>query len=188
MGSMNKNLPKTLYHGSGIEITDGFIRVKPAHINHMQTPVTAVFATPSFRRATLYAVMRLIGGVMRFPREHDKLYIDKLKQNIPEKAYVYELDSDGFEQDGSDYYALEDRKINKIYQVDIMQEIKNGKIKVYVLKDQIDFKHMPKKQALDFFHKIVEEHKDKFELYKPDSKKLEMQILAKTLENSSKEL
>ncbi len=43
--------PKRLYHGSQCEITDAFIRMKRAHINGMRTPITAAFATPSFKHA-----------------------------------------------------------------------------------------------------------------------------------------
>lgn len=160
------NIPKTLYHGSQYEISDGLIHIRPGHINGMKTPVTAVFATPSFTHAKLYAIMRLIGTGWKSPQGEDTLYIEQLKHNIPEKAYVYEVDSDGFLPDGPDYYCLSDKKIKKVYEIDIMQEIKNENIKVYVLKNKPEFQPSPEE-----WDEICE-HKDNFELYKPDSQKV----------------
>ena len=64
-----------------------------------------------------------------------------------------------------------------------MQEIKNGKLKVHVLKKEFNKPEF----SMDEWKEIVKD-KSKFELYKPDSKKLEMQILAKTLTNGSNTL
>ena len=110
------DIPKTLYHGSQFKISDSIIHKRPAHINGMKTPITAVFATPSFTHAKLYATMRLIGtdSGWKSPQGIDSLYIEQLNQNIPEKAYVYEVDADGFLLDGSDYYCLTDKKIKKV--------------------------------------------------------------------------
>jgi len=176
--------PKILYHGSGIEITDGFIRVKPAHINHMQTPIVAVFATSDLVHAKNYAIMRLVGEGWKSPRERDVLYVQRLKPNIPGKAFVYELDSDGFQQDvDGNYYCLTDKKIKNVIDMDIMQEIRDGNLKVYVLKDEFNIQNMSGKA----WEEIIKD-KSKFELYKPDSKKLEMQILAQTLTNGTNTL
>jgi len=175
--------PEILYHGSGTEITDGFIRMKPAYLTRTNEPITAVFALSDFVHAKLYAIMRLVAGDGKMsPCERDAVYVQRINQNIPKKAYVYELDSDGFHRDmGGSYYCLTDKKIQNIIEIDVIQEIKNGNLKVYVLKDEFNIKNMSK----DAWKEIMKD-KNKFELYKPDSKKLEMQILAKTLKNSSK--
>ena len=155
--------PKNLYHGSGIEITDNFIRMKPAHINNMQTPITAVFATSNLVHAKIYAIMRLIGTGWKSPREADVLYVQRLKSDIPEKAFVYELDSDGFQQDvDGNYYCLTDKKIKNVIEINIMQEIKNGNLKVYVLKDKFNIQNM----SGDLWEEIIKD-KSKFELYNP---------------------
>ena len=179
------NLPKTLYHGSGIEITDGVIRMKPAYLTKTGEDITAVFALSDFVHAKLYAIMRLVAGDGKMsPCERDAVYIQRINQEIPKRAYVYELDSDGFQQDmGGSYYCLIDKKIKNVVEIDVIQEIKNGNLKVYVLKDEFNIQNM----SWDVWTEIVKD-KNKFELYKPDSKKLEMQILAKTLEHSSKAL
>ena len=169
--------PKILYHGSGIKIKDGFIRVKPAYITRTNEPITAVFALSDFVHAKLYAIMRLVAGDGKMsPCERDALYIQRINKNIPEKAYVYELDSDGFQQDmGGSYYCLTDKKIKNVVEIDIMQEIKNGNLKVYVLKDGFNKSNMSRTEW-----KEITKDKTKFELYKLDSQKLDMQILLKT--------
>lgn len=168
---------KILYHGSGIKISNGFIQMKPAYLTRTNEPITAVFALSDFVHAKLYAITRLVAGEGKMsPCERDAVYIQRINQNIPEKAYVYELDSDGFQQDiGGSYYCLTDKKIKKTIEIDIMQEVKNGDLKVYVLKDEFNKPEFSRAE----WKEIVKD-KNKFELYKPDSKKLDMQILAKT--------
>ncbi len=172
--SMNTK-PKILYHGSGIEITDGFIHTKPAHINSMRTPITAVFATDNFVHAKIYAAMRKIGvyELWKHPGRGNTLYVQKINPNISGTVYVYELDSDGFERDSTDYYCMTDKKIKRIHKFDVMQEIINGNIQVFVLKDEFNKPEMSRTEWIE-----VSKDKNKFELYKPDSKKLEMQILS----------
>ena len=112
--------------------------------------------------------MRLIGSGWKSPVGSYALYVERLKQNIPEKAYVYELDSDGFIHDtGTDYYCLADKKIRKIIEIDIMQEIKKGSIRVYVLKEKIDFAHMPPEESGELWSKTTHQ-RNKFYLYHPD--------------------
>ena len=169
-----ENKVKTLYHGSQHKITDGIIHVKPAHTNHMQTETTAVFATSDFAHAKNYACMRLIAEGWKSPRASDTLYVQKLKQDISgKKAYIYELGSDGFERDvDGSYYSLTDKPIKKVIEIDVMKEIKEGRIKVYVLKDDLN---CPLDRG-DIWNELVN-NKDNFELYKPDSKKLDMTVL-----------
>lgn len=169
------NKHKILYHGSQHKIIDGVIHVKPAHTNHMQTETTAVFATSDFSHAKNYACMRLIAEGWKSPRTSDTLYVQKLKQDISgKKAYIYELDSDGFEidADGS-YYSLTDKPIKKVIEIDVMQEIKEGRIKIYVLKDSLN---CPLDRG-DIWKELVD-NKDNFELYHPDSSNLDMAIMA----------
>ena len=170
-----ENKVKTLYHGSGIEITDGFIRVKPAYLTKNNQPITAVFALADFVHAKLYAIMRLVAGEGKMsPCERNAVYIQRINKDIPKKAYVYELDSDGFQQDmSSSYYCLTDKKIKNIIEIDVMQEIKTGDLKVYVLKDEFNIKNMSR----DAWKEILKD-KSKFELYKPDSKNIDMAILS----------
>lgn len=176
---MNKNLHKTLYHGSGIKITDGVIHAKPAHINHMQTEVTAVFATSDFIHAKSYAIMRLVGNGWLTPYERNGVYVQELNPNIPTKAYVYELDSIGFKQDtDGDYYCLTDKRINKVIEIDVMQEITNGNIKIYVLKDKFN---TPNISGVEW-HEFVKD-KNNFELYKPDSNGVNLSVLTKMLKS-----
>ncbi|MCQ2599610.1 MAG: hypothetical protein MJ187_04550 [Alphaproteobacteria bacterium] len=155
----------TFYHGSKNKISDGVVHAMPGFIRGMKVPVTAVFAT-NFTRAKLYAVMRLISSGWRTPNK-DALYVQYLKQDIPEKAYVYELDSDGFLPDGEyDYYCLTDKKIKKIHEIDIMQDIESGKLKIYVLKDKL-----VSEPSMEEWREICK-HKDKFELYNPVVKEI----------------
>lgn len=173
--------PKTLYHGSGVKITDGIIHAKPAHINHMQTAITAVFATSDLAHAKNYAIMRLVGNGWKSPRERNVLYIQELNPNIPTKAYVYELDSGGFKRDADgSYYCLTDKQINRVIEIDVMQEIKNGNIKVYVLKDKFNTPNMSGAE----WGKIVKD-KNNFELYKPDYNRKNISILSKVLKSNS---
>ncbi len=155
-----------LYHGSGIKINDGVIRARPAHINNMQTEITAVFATPSYTHAKLYAIMRLVGVGRRAPRETDALYIDELNPNIPKYAYVYELDSGGFQRDiDGSYYCLHDKPITREpFCIDIIQEIRQGKLKVYVLKGALRNQNMSDEKWQELLN-----DKSNFELYNPDA-------------------
>lgn len=182
---MDSYIPKTLYHGSGRKIQDGFVRIKPGHINNMQTPVNAVFAT-NYERARLYAVMRLIGDAhWKSPIGDHTLCVEQVEPNIPEKAYVYELDSDGFIRDSkTEYYSLTDKKIQNVIEINIMQEILKGNIRVFVLKDKIDFKHMPYQAAMDLWRETTH-HLDKFEPYNPDATKSKKTIVQDVLEKSS---
>ena len=169
------NKPKILYHGSQQKIIDGVIHVKPAYTNHMQTETTAVFATSDFSHAKNYACMRLIAEGWKSPRTSNTLYIQKLKQDISgKKAYIYELDSDGFEKDADgSYYSLTDKPIKRVIEIDVMQEIKEGKIKVYVLKEGLK---CPSDRG-DIWKELVN-NKDNFELYQPDSRNLDIALLA----------
>lgn len=171
-----ENKVKTLYHGSGIEITDGFIRVKPAYLTKNNQPITAVFALADFVHAKLYAIMRLVAGEGKMsPCERNTVYIQRINKDIPKKAYVYELDSDGFQQDMSgSYYCLTDKKIKNIIEIDVMQEIKTGDLKVYILKDEFNIKNMSK----DAWKEILKD-KSNFELYNPNAKTIDMAVLAK---------
>ena len=168
--------PKTLYHGSQHEITDGVIHTKLAYLTATNQPIKAVFATDDFVHAKIYAAMRKIGvqGLWKCPSDGNTLYVQKINPNISAIVYVYELDSDGFEHDNSDYYCMTDKKIKKIHKFDVMQEIRNGNIEVFVLKDEFNKPNMSRSEW-----KEITKDKTKFELYKPDSKKLDMQILAK---------
>ena len=69
------------------------------------------------------------------------------------KAYVYEVSSDSFIPDGDDYYCLNDVPILKTYEIDVMQEIKNGNIKVYVLQDKVNFDGLSDKERLALWRK-----------------------------------
>jgi hypothetical protein len=164
---MNSGLPRTLYHGSEIKITDGFVRKKPAYLTRTGEDITAVFALSDFVHAKLYSIMRLVAGEGKIsPCERDAVYIQRINQDIPQKAYVYELDSDGFHQDrvGS-YYCLTDKKIKNVIEIDVIQEIKNGNLKVYVLRDEFN---KPDFSWVEWGELVKD--KNKFELYKPDSK------------------
>jgi len=161
-----KKLIKTLYHGSPVKINDGIIRIKPGHINGMKTEITAAFATSDFAHACLYATMRSIGDGWKSPRGSDKLFVQKIQPSISGVAYIYELDFDGFEQDGdSDYYSLQDKEIKRTIEIDILQEIINGNIKVYVLQDEVDFSNLSRQESLDLWDRTLRENK--FKLYKP---------------------
>lgn len=175
------DMPKTLYHGSCEKITDGFIRVKPAHINGMKTQVVAVFAKSDYKEAMVYAIMRKVGYWWRSPRGNE-LYVDSVKPDISGKGYIYELDSDGFVSDSvtnkNDHYCLTDKPIIKVTEFDIMDKIKTGEIRVYVLKDKIDFSKMPEQESKVLWRKLINQ-KDNFELYNPNAKTIDMAILAK---------
>jgi hypothetical protein len=83
------------------------------------------------------------------PRSNDTLYVEKITSNIANrKAYVYEVSSDGFIPDGNDYYCLNDVPILKTNEIDVMQEIKKGNIKVYVLQDKVNFDGLSDKERL----------------------------------------
>ena len=166
---------KTLYQGSQHKITDGIIHAHHAYLPTTNTPITAVFATSDFARAKNYACMRLIATGWKSPRTSDTLYIQKLNPDISgKKAYIYELDSDGFEHDTDDtHYSLNDTPIKRAIEIDVMQEIMNGNIKVYVLKQGID---CPQDRG-DIWAELLKNSAN-FELYKPDSKKLDMAFFA----------
>lgn len=170
-----ENKVKTLYHGSQHKITNGVINARDAYLPTTNTPITAVFATPDFARARNYACMRLIANGWKSPRTSDTLYVQKLSQDISgKKAYIYELDSDGFERDiDGTYYSLTDKPIKRVIEIDVMQEITSGNIKVYVLKPGID---CPTERG-DIWAELVN-NKDNFELYKPVSKNIDMSLLS----------
>lgn len=170
-----ENKVKTLYHGSQHKITDAVIHARDAYLPTTNTPITAVFATPDFARARNYACMRLIADGWKSPRTSDTLYVQKLSQDISgKKAYVYELDSDGFERDiDGTYYSLTDKPIKKVIEIDVMQEITSGNIKVYVLKPGID---CPKERG-DIWAELVN-NKDNFELYNHSKKNIDMSLLS----------
>ena len=178
---MDNKLPKTFYHGSCEKITDGFIRARPGHINGMKTKVVAVFAKSDYKEAMVYAIMRKVGYWWRSPCGNE-LYVDSLNPDINGRGYVYELDSDGFISDAvtnkNDYYCLTDKPIKKVTEFDIMDEIKNGDIIVYVLKDKIDFSKMSEQESVGLWRKLVNEKGD-FELYNPGARKLDTVMLAK---------
>lgn len=172
--------PKFLFHGSCVEIKDGFVRARPGCINDMKTSITAVFATSSFMHAKVYACMRVIAHGWQSPGINNTMYIQGLWPDIAgKKVYIYELDSDGFERDGPDYYSLTDKKIKKVYEFDVMQEIKNGNIKVYVLKDEFNTENMSRNDW-----RKIQANQSKFELYNPNINHIDTMMLNKTMENS----
>lgn len=140
-----------------------------------------VFATSDLVHAKNYAIMRLVGNGWKAPRERNVLYIQELNPNIPAKAYVYELDSNGFKRDvDGSYYCLTDKQINKVIEIDVMQEIKNGNIKVYVLKDEFNTPNMSGAE----WGKIVKD-KNNFELYKPDFNSKNIFVLSEARKSNS---
>ena len=101
------------------------------------------------------------------PRSDDTLYVEKITSNIANrKAYVYEVSSDGFIPDGDDYYCLSDVPILKTYEIDVMQEIRNGNIKVYVLQDKVNFDGLSREERLALWQKI--KRTGHFERYIPE--------------------
>ena len=116
-----------------------------------------------------------VSPTWKSPRTSDTLYVQKLNQDISgKKAYIYELDSDGFERDiDGTYYSLTDKPIKRVIEINVMQEITSGNIKVYVLKQGIDY---PEDRG-DIWTELVN-NIDNFELYKPVSKNLDMTLLS----------
>ena len=162
---MNNNFPRYLYHGSGIEITDGYIRANKGYINAMQTPITAVFASSDLVHAKVYAIMRLVGTGRLAPRKRESVYVQKINIAIPPKAYVYETDSNGFQRDiDGSYYCLTDKPIKDIIEVDIIQELLSDTLKVYVLKDKFNTPNM----SDETWKKLLQDENN-FELYKPNT-------------------
>ena len=130
---MNDKLPEILYHGSRVKIDTGFIQMSPGYIDHMKTEITAVFATSDFAHARLYAVMRLIGSGWKSPVGSSALYVERLKPNIPEKAYVYELDSDGFMHDKIKMLCNESMELRNLIQ-SILQSSRKGRRNQTIVK------------------------------------------------------
>ena len=161
--------PKTLYHGSQSEITDGFIRMRPGHINCMTETVTAVFAT-TFDKAKIYAARHIINrGICSLRGTTDCLFTTKANPNLFGKFYVYELDSDGFVLDGNqEYYCSTNKPIKNVYELDIASEIQNGNIKIFVSKKNIDISKLSPEQHHELFNKLIQ-RTDNFKLYNPIS-------------------
>jgi hypothetical protein len=163
-----KKVNKTFYHGSPVKINDGIIRVRPGHINSGTTAITAVFATPDFAHARLYAAMRYISDGWGSPHDGNTLFVQKIKPCISDMAYIYELDSDEFEQDGNsnEYYSLKDKEVKRVIEIDVLEEIISGNIKIYVLQNEIDFSDKSHREATDLWLKTLKENT--FKPYKPD--------------------
>ena len=60
--------------------------------------------------------------------------------------------------------------------IDVSQAIKNGDLKVYILKDEFNIKNM----SGDAWKEILKD-KSKFELYNPNAKTIDMAVLAKDM-------
>ncbi len=112
--------------------------------------------------------MRIISSDWKSPNGIDTLYVESINQNLTgAKAYVYEVSSDGFIPDGDDYYCLHDVPILKSYEFDIMQEIRNGNIKAYVLQDKVDFAGLSEQECHELWKKTLAN--GHFKRYMPDN-------------------
>lgn len=153
--------PKTLYHGSQSKITDTFLHVNKGNIRGAipgkREDVVAVFATTK-SKATVYAARHLImghPGICTLRKTGDTLFTTTVNPNISGKIYLYEVDSDGFILDQDDeYYCLTDKKILRIIELDVREEIRKGNIKIRVPKDPIDFSKLSKQEHGELFDKL----------------------------------
>ena len=152
---------KILYHGSQEKITGTHLHVSTGNIRGAipgkREEVVAVFATTK-SKATVYAARHLIMG---FPGRctlrgtGDTLFTTTVQPNISGKIYLYEVDSDDFILDQEEeYYCLTDKKILRVIELDVREEIRKGNIKIRVPKEPIDFSKLSEQEHDELFYKL----------------------------------
>ena len=138
----------TFYHGSNIEIKDGFLRPKQ-NFNHVQNGrVSGAFITSNSDYAKFFAIGSCITGRGFIRLDGNKIYFEKLSNNIQKFFYIYTVYEDPekpfIHDHGTEYYSEQPIKIFKKTKYNVAKEIEKLGYEIYVLDEPL--KNKPDKE------------------------------------------
>jgi len=132
---------KIMYHGSAAALAaGGFLQPRKAFDSDLQREIVAVFGTPDFEYAKMFAIHSLIMGPGLTWIKNGKFYCSSIKPmaQIGKSFFIYELDGCGFRHDARNEWFFEgEKEILQAHEFDIRAEIKKMGIEIYVL-DEFD--------------------------------------------------
>jgi len=128
------------YHGTHIELLDDYLQPRKNFNSLQNGVVSGAFVTSNEAHAKFFAINHCI-GTGHTKLDHNKIYLERLSNNIIPEFYVYvvyETPDNKFVHDrGTEYYSTKPIKIAYRKQFDTVEEIKRLGYEIYVLNEPL---------------------------------------------------
>jgi hypothetical protein len=137
--SENLNQRK-FYHGTPTELLDDYLQPKKNFNSLQNAVVSGAFVTSDEAFAKFFAINHCI-GMGHTNLDHNKIYLERLSNNIIPEFYVYivyETPDNQFVHDrGTEYYSTKPIKIAYRKKFNTVEEIKRIGYEIYVLNEPL---------------------------------------------------
>lgn len=141
------------YHGSNVEIHDDYLQPHEEFNSVQDNVVSGAFVTSDEKHAKFFAINHCIAGRGQTKKDGNKIYLERLSDNIKTYFYiytVYETPDNQFTHDkGTEYYSTKPIKISEFEKCDTAKEIEKLGYEIYVLNEPLKTK-MNKKSGNNF--------------------------------------
>ena len=146
------NIIKTLYHGTIRKLNKGdFLKCNTTFDSYLTKILTGVFATTNLQRAKFFGIRNCLKHNGMTILENKKIYLEKLRDRLLVKFYVYYVDSKGFVPDNLDrgeYVRFNNTKISNLLEFDLANEVENGRWEIYLVNKLPETESKRHKQTL----------------------------------------
>lgn len=137
----SENLNKRkFYHGTPTELLDDYLQPKKNFNSLQNAVVSGAFVTSDESFAKFFAINHCI-GMGHTNLVHNKIYLERLSNNIIPEFYVYivyETPDNPFVHDrGTEYYSTKPIKIAYRKKFNTVEEIKRMGYEIYVLNEPL---------------------------------------------------
>lgn len=141
------------YHGSNVEIHGDYLQPHEEFNSVQDNVVSGAFVTSDEKHAKFFAINHCIAGRGQTTKDGNKIYLERLSDNIKTYFYiytVYETPDNQFTHDkGTEYYSTKPIKISEFEKCDTAKEIEKLGYEIYVLNEPLKTK-MNKKSGNNF--------------------------------------
>ncbi|MBP5485289.1 MAG: hypothetical protein J6Y07_01120 [Alphaproteobacteria bacterium] len=141
------------YHGSNVEIKCDYLNPHEQFNSVQDGVVSGAFVTSDINHAKFFAISPCIAGRGQIKKDGNKIYLERLSDNIKTYFYiytVYETPDNQFTHDkGTEYYSTKPIKISESEKCDTAKEIEKLGYEIYVLNEPLKAK-MNKKSGNNF--------------------------------------
>lgn len=141
------------YHGSNVEIHGDYLQPHEEFNSVQDNVVSGAFVTSDEKHAKFFAINHCIAGRGQTKKDGNKIYLERLSDNIKTYFYiytVYETPDNQFTHDkGTEYYSTKPIKISEFEKCDTAKEIEKLGYEIYVLNEPLKTK-MNKKSGNNF--------------------------------------
>lgn len=105
------------YHGSNVEITGGYLKPHEEFNSVQDGVVSGAFVTSDINHAKFFAINHCIAGRGQTTKDGNKIYLERLSDNIKTYFYVYTVyetpDNQFIHDKGTEYYSTKPIKISE---------------------------------------------------------------------------